>query len=195
MATVIRGDSRRAARLAALRPAALVVSIGPAESGDEPVARIGVSIQDEALARRLTGAVTRALRAEVATPPREVRVVRVRSRKALDRLGARVAGAIAVVPVTARSTRRAGELVDALRALGVAGIQLAWQEEGPPRGAAEARVFAILERARATPGRAPVVLARGDEPVDALRILVDRRSSSPQARRASPVPGRGVSGR
>jgi hypothetical protein len=139
------------------------------------MARVGVSVQDEALARRLTGAMTRALRAAVATPPGEVAVVRARSRKGLDRLGSRVAGAIVVVPVSARSARRAGELVDALRARGAAGIQLAWQEAGPPRGAAEARLFAILERARATPGRAPVVLARGEEPVDALRILVDHR--------------------
>jgi hypothetical protein len=175
MTAVIRGDTRRAARLAAAQPSALVVSIGPAEGTDEPVACIGVSVCDEALARRLTDAMTRALQAAVAPPPAKVAVVRVRSRKALDRLGSRVGGAIAVVPVTARSTRRAGEIVDTLRAMGAAGIQLVWQEEGPPHGAAEARVFAILERARATPGRAPVVLARGEEPVDALRILVDRR--------------------
>ena len=175
MTTVIAGDIRRAARLALADRAALVVSIGGEEHPGAEVARIDVSVASDALARRLTSAMTRALRAAVARPPRPIAVVRVRSRAALDRLGARVAGAIAVVPVTAGSVRRAAELVDALRARGAAGIQLAWDEDGPPRGAAEVRMFALLEQVRATPGRAPVVLARGHEPVDALRILVDLR--------------------
>ena len=133
-----------------------------------------MSVQDEALARRLLDAMTAAIEAE-ARPPRPFPVVRVRSRKALERVGATVAGAIAVVPLTARNLRWAGEIVEALRAAGALGVQLVWDGREPPREAAEARVFAILEQARATPGRAPVVLARGDEPVEALRILVDRR--------------------
>lgn len=175
MATVVRADARRAARLAAECPAALVVSIGAAGSAREPVARIGVSVQDEALAGRLVGAMTRAVRAALAAPVREIAVVRVRSRKALDRLGTRVDGAIAVVPLTARNLRRAGELVEALRTAGAAGVQLAWDGRDPTREAAEARVFAILEQARATPGHAPVVLARSEEPVEALRILIAHR--------------------
>ncbi len=184
MATLFQGDARRAARLAAEHPAALVVSVGPGggaapDASPPPVARIDVSVQDGALARRLTAAMTRALRAAVASPPREIAVVRVRSRKALARLGAEVAGAIAVVPVTARNLRRAGEIVEALLAAGAAGVQLAWDGREPSREAAEAKVFAILEQARSKPGRAPVVLARSEEPVEALRILVDHRRGHP----------------
>jgi hypothetical protein len=139
------------------------------------VAQIGVSVRDEALARRLAGAMTRAVQAAAAAPPREIAVVRVRSRRGLDRLGTAVAGAIAVVTLTPRNLRRVGEIVERLRAAGVAGVQLVWDGREPPREAAEARVFAILEQARATPDQAPVVLARGREPAFALRILVDRR--------------------
>ncbi len=175
MATVLRGDARRAARLATEQPASLVVSIGPPGDAAAPVAQIGVSVRDAALARRLADGMVLALRAAVAEPPRETAVVRVRSRKALERLGTQVCGAIAVVPVTTRNLRRVGEIVDALRTAGAAGVQLVWDGREPPREAAEREVFAILERARATPAQAPVMLARGDEPVEALRILVDRR--------------------
>lgn len=175
MATVVRADARRAARLAAECPAALVVSIGASRGAGDPVARIGISVKNGALAERLARAMTRALRAMVAAPLREVATVRVRSRKALDRLGSRVDGAIAVVPLTTRSLRHAGELVEALRAAGAAGVQVAWDGRDPTRQAAEARVFAILEQARATPGKAPVVLARGEEPVEALRFLIAHR--------------------
>jgi hypothetical protein len=187
MTTVLRGQPHRAARLAAKHPATLVVSVGPlpateaakgaqaAPAPSDPVAQVGVSVRDEALARRLVDAIAAALEAE-ARAPRAVEAVRVRSRKALERVGARVAGAIAVVPLTARNLRRAGEIVEALRALGALGVQLAWDGREPPPEVAEARVFAILEQARATPARAPVVLSRGEEPAEALRILVDRRS-------------------
>jgi hypothetical protein len=139
------------------------------------VARIGVSVRDRALARRLVAAMTGALRAALAAPVHELAVVRVRSRKSLDRLGVRVDGAIAIVPLTARNLRRAGALVEGLRTAGAAGVQLVWDGCTPAREAAEATVFAILEQARATPTRAPVVLARGEEPVEALRILVAQR--------------------
>jgi hypothetical protein len=175
MAIVVQGDPKRAARRAAARPEDLVVSIGPDGPVDGPVTQIGVSVRDKALARRLAGAMTRAVQAAVATPPREIAVVRVRSRRGVDRLGTAVAGALAVVTVTARNRRWVGEIVERLRAGGVAGVQLVWDGLDPPREAAEAPVFAILERARATPDQAPVVLARGREPVEALRILVDRR--------------------
>jgi len=175
MATVVRADARRAARAATASPAALVVSIAAAGGAGDPVARIGISVRDKALATRLAGAMTRAVRAVVSTELREMAVVRVRSRKSLERLGTRVGGVIAVVPLTARNLRRAGDLVEALRAAGAAGIQLVWDGREPSREAAEARVFAILERARATPGQAPVVLARGEEPAEALRILIAHR--------------------
>ncbi len=77
--------------------------------------------------------------------------------------------------MTARNLRRVGEIVEGLRTGGALGVQLVWDGSEPPREVAEARVFAVLEQARATPGRAPVVLARGDEPVESLRILVSRR--------------------
>jgi uncharacterized protein with beta-barrel porin domain len=175
MASVVRADARRAARLAARSPTELVVSVAASGGAGDPVARIGVSVRDKALATRLAGAMTRAVRAVVSAPLREVAVVRVRSRKALERLGGGVDGAIAVVPLTARNLRRAGEVVEALRAAGAAGVQLAWDGREPSREAAEAKVFAILERARATPGQAPVVLAHGEEPVEALRILIAHR--------------------
>jgi hypothetical protein len=175
MAIVVQGDPERAARRAAAHPADLVVSIGPSGPAEGPMAQIGVSVRDEALAQRLAGAMTRAVQAAVATPPREIAVVRVRSRRGLDRLGTVVAGALAVVTVTPRNLQRVGEIVERLRTGGVAGVQLVWDGLDPPREAAEAPVFAILERARATPDQAPVVLARGREPVEARRILVDRR--------------------
>jgi hypothetical protein len=175
MATVVRADARRAARMAAASPAELVMSIAAVGGAGDPVARIGISVRDKTLAARLAGAMTRAVRAVVSAPLREMAVVRVRSHKSLEHLGAGVAGAIAVVPLTARNLRRAGELVEALRAAGAAGVQLVWDGREPSREVAEARVFAILERARATPGQAPVVLARGEEPVEALRILIAHR--------------------
>jgi hypothetical protein len=175
MAIILRGDPRRAARLAAERPEALVICVGDARKGDGPVAHIGVSVRSAALARKLEGAMTRALKAATATTPRATAIVRVRSRKAAERLGARVAGAIAVVPVTARNVRRVGEIVESLRAAGAAGVQVVWDGREPPREAAEASVFAVLERARATPAEAPVVLASGEEPVESLRILIENR--------------------
>jgi hypothetical protein len=129
---------------------------------------------------------TRALRKAVALTPRELAVVRVRSRAALERVRPRVAGAIAVVPVTGRNLRRVAEIVEALRAADVAGVQVVWDGCDPPREVAEARVFAILEQARAAPGRPPVVLARGEEPVEALRILIELRALA--AAEASPRP-------
>jgi hypothetical protein len=171
MARVIRGDLRRAARLAAAHPTALVVSVGEARAVREPVAHIGVSVKDPALARRLEGAIARAVRGRIATEAPALEAVRIRSRKMLERLRDRVAGAIAVVPVTDRNLRWLQELVDALRDAGVAGVQLVWDGREPSREVAEGRVFAVLEHARATPGRPPVVLARGEEPVEALRML------------------------
>jgi hypothetical protein len=175
MASVIRADPRRAARLAARRPTGLVVSIGAASSAGGPVARVGVWVRDRVLAARLARAMTRTLRRAVALPSRELAVVRVPSRRALERIGGSVEGAIAVVPLTRRNLRHAGAIVEALRAAGAAGVQLAWDGHDPAREVAEARVFEILEHARATPAQPPVVLARGEEPVEALRILIAHR--------------------
>lgn len=157
-------------------PAALLVWVGDERMAGpvKPCARIGVSVKDASLARQLMDAMAGAIPPAV---PHEHPVVRVVSRKALARLASRLQGVIAVVPLRASRLRHAGELVEALRAAGVAGVQMAWDAPEPPRGAAEARVFAILEQARATPGRPPVVLARGEAVVEALRILVDFRST------------------
>jgi len=175
MAIVVRRDARRAARAAAQHPGGIVLSVGEADTSGDAVARIGLSVKDAALARQLAVAMARALRRAAAKAPAELPVVRVRSRKALAGLGLGVAGAIAIVPVTPRNLRRVGEIVEALRAAGVAGVQLVWDGGQPSRHLAEARVFAVLERARETPGLPPVVLASSDDPVEALRILVAAR--------------------
>jgi hypothetical protein len=174
---VIRGNDREAARLAAKRATALVVSIGERPSAKDPVVRIRVSVRDAALARRMTRAIIRSLRAAAPDRLPNVPILRVSSRKAFDRLRDPVVGAIAVVPVTAHNRRSLAPLVESLRASGVAGVQLAWDGRDPSRGAVEASVFAVLERARASPGRAPVILAPGEKVVESLRILA--RVSAP----------------
>jgi hypothetical protein len=180
MPSVIPSDQRRAARLAARRPTDLVVWIGTvsdagAANGSGPVARVGVSVRDRRLAARLTKAMTRTLRAAVALPIRELSVVRVASRRAVERLGKNVEGTVAIVPLTRRNLRRAAAIVEGLRVAGAAGVQVAWNGCEPARESAEATVFKILERARATPSLPPVVLAHGTEPVAALRILIAHR--------------------
>jgi hypothetical protein len=152
-----------------------VVSIGMSRGSGGQVAHVGVSVRDRALAGRLAQAMTRTLRAVVALPLPAHSVVRVPSRRALERLGATVQGVFAIVPLTAKNLRRAGAIVDGLRSAGVAGVQVVWDGRDPGREIAEATVFDILERARATPSLPPVVLARGEEPVEALRILVAHR--------------------
>ncbi|MCL2450270.1 MAG: hypothetical protein FWD17_15090 [Polyangiaceae bacterium] len=133
--------------------------------------RIRASVRDPALARRMTRAITRALRAAAPGGLPDLPVVRVASRKSFERLRDPLAGAIAVVPVTERNRRSLGPLVESLRASGVAGVQLAWDGRNPSRRAVEASVFAVLEGARATPGRAPVVLAPSESVMESLRIL------------------------
>jgi len=164
MATVITFDVRRAARRAEAEPSSLIVWIGaatalPRASGS--FAAIRVSVRRRALAAKLTKAMADATRA-IADPA----------------LGTE--GAIAVVKVTARNLRRLGERVEALRASGVLGVQLVWDGRDPAPAIAEAKVFAVLERARSTPLQVPVVLARDEEPVPALRILVAARGKKEQ---------------
>lgn len=100
--------------------------------------------------------------------------------RAIDPPAALTEGAIAVVKVTARNLRRLGERVEALRESGALGVQLVWDGRDPSPAIAEASVFAVLERARATPGKAPVVLARSEAPVESLRILVAARGKKGQ---------------
>ena len=157
----------------------LVVRIA-AERG--PAAQIAVAVADPELARAVTEAISAALAdtaAQLAAATEQVAaapVVRLRSRKGVVRESARVAGAVAIVPVTARNARHLAALIDGIRAAGALGIQLVWDGATPPRAEVERHVFAALERARATPGQPPVVLAPSVEPATALHILVAHRA-------------------
>jgi hypothetical protein len=174
MAKIVRSDARRSA---SAPPAELVVAVDiGAKRHRAPVAQIWVRVRDRLAARRIARGMTRGLGAAAAVPAGHHAVIRVPSRRTLERLGPDVGAAIAVVPVRAKNLRRLAEIVERLREGGAAGVQLAWDGRDPPRSVAEARVFAILERARATPALPPVVLAAGEAPVEALRILIAHRT-------------------
>jgi hypothetical protein len=169
MARVVTGAARR-------RGSELLVRVGPADAAPEPDrAEVRIAARSAVLSRRLGSAVKAALHAQAAIEAPSPPVVRVPSRRALSRLGAEVVGAIAVVPVRARNLRFAAEIVDGLREAGAAGVQLWWDGEDPPQERAEGRIFAILERARSTPSKAPVVLSRSAAPAESLRILIGAR--------------------
>ena len=136
-------------------------------------ATITVAIADPDLSRAMTAGIAAAMSGG-GEPPADHRAVRVRSRQALARRAASVPGAIAIVPVTVRNAKYLLEIVDGIRAAGAIGVQLVWN--GADRARIERRVFAVLERARATPNDPPVVLATSDRPIAALRILVAHRS-------------------
>ncbi|HMG21861.1 MAG TPA: hypothetical protein VK607_11105, partial [Kofleriaceae bacterium] len=114
-------------------PGAVPGAVPDAELG---AARVTVAVADPELARALTTAIAAALAeaaAELAPAAASVAgapVVRLRSRKRLARDPGRVAGAIAVVPVTARNARHLVALIDGLRAAGALGIQLVWDGAG-----------------------------------------------------------------
>lgn len=137
-------------------------------------AAISIAIADARLSRAMTRAIGSAVRgASASLASGELPVVRLRTRRRLESLGdGALAGVIAVVRVTERNARRLPDLVDAIRAARPLGVQLVWDGRSPERARVERHVFAVLERARATPSGPPVVLARGEEPVEALRILV-----------------------
>jgi hypothetical protein len=117
---------------------------------DDLEIRIAVHVADPTLAAALEAELSRAL-AVPPPPPCDVAIVR----------------------VTRDNARSLVRRVDELRAAGAAAIQLVWDG----RGRIERHVFAALERGRASPAAAPVVLADTDEPVVALRILVAHRRS------------------
>jgi len=171
--------------------AALVVRVAPYTPGGATPreASIGVAIADPSLAQAITAAVAAAIRdaGPDRAPADRARTVRLRSRKRLACVAGQLAGAIAIVPVTARNARHLVALVDGIRAAGAAGVQLVWDGAVPPRAAVERHVFAVLERARATPNDPPVVLATSDLPVAALHLLVAHRPpSTPSTRRDEP---------
>jgi hypothetical protein len=152
---------------------------GPASSAD--IAKVAIAIADAELACAMTAAVADAIRGAAAaagmTQPGDLPVVRLRSRKRLACVAGALAGAIAIVHVTARNARHLVALIDGIRAAGAAGVQLVWDGAEPPRAEVERHVFAALERARAMPNEAPVVLAASGEPVSALHLLVAHRAS------------------
>ena len=170
--------------------ASLVVRVGPypAEAIATDVAGIAVGVADPDRGRALMAAIARAVAdalrslAAATAPVERAPVVILRSRKRLARDADRLAGAIAIVPVTARNARHLVALIDGLRAAGAIGIQLAWDGADPARvdtrAKIERHVFAALEHARATPNQPPVVLSANDRPVTALHLLVAHRSPS-----------------
>jgi hypothetical protein len=179
MATVVRRDTAKAVRLAEGDKRALIVAVGPVqEKAHAGVAEIGICVARSGLASKLEQAIARALGPVVSAPLPPPSVVRVASRKTLDRLGALVFGRFAVVPITAKNLGRVGEIVEGLRRAGVSGVQLVWDGQSPSRAVAEPKVFAILERARATPSDPPVVLSSNAELVESLRILARREAGS-----------------
>ena len=170
---------------------ALVVRVAPYTAGsDRAAAReasIGVAIADPALAQAVTAAIAAAVQAAVPErppPDRTPPTVRLRARKTVAVRADQLAGAIAIVPVTARNARHLVELIERVRAAGALGVQLVWDGAVPPRAAVEHHVFGVLERARATPSQAPVVLAASDQPAPALQLLMAHRS--PSTRRDEP---------
>lgn len=156
-----------------------------------PEAAISVAIGDPVLAGALTDAVAAAVAAAVADSfagarPSEIRTIAIRSRKALARVAGELAGAIAIVAVTARNARHLIALVDQLRAAGAAGIQLVWDGATPPRAEVERHVFAVLEHARATPAAPPVVLAASPPTAPPVVLAATSSASPPPAPAASP---------
>jgi hypothetical protein len=153
----------------------LVVRIG---ARDPNAACIVPQVADPELARAITSGIVEALRGvgdKLAGTTTAEATIRVRSRKRVVELAEQLAGAIAVVEVTRRNARHLVALVDGLRAAGVAGIQIAWDGT-----IGERHVFAALERARAAPTAAPVVLAplKSPRPVAALRVVLAHRRQS-----------------
>ncbi len=141
---------------------------------------VSVSIADPVLAKATAAAVSAALRSELdALRPRALRVVHVRTRKRLARLGVEaLSGAVVVVRITEQSARYLVEIVEGARAAGALGVQLVWDGLAPARERVEIYVFAVLEQARATPSGPPVVLAEAARPSMALQILMQQRSAT-----------------
>jgi hypothetical protein len=163
----------------------LIVRVAPHGEPSPPgVASVAVAIADPERRRALTAAIADALTgalheaAPAVEAARRAPIVRLRSRKRLARVSIRLGGAIAIVRVTARNAHHLVELVDGIRAAGASGVQLVWDGVAPPRADVERHVFAVLERARATPSQPPVVLATSDRPACALHVLVAQRSPS-----------------
>ena len=162
-------------------PETSIVDVEPL-SGGRFAATVRISVEDATLRAELDRAISDALRAAISTDIEDdPRVVRLRTKKRFERLGAEgVTRAIVVVRVTESNARRLPDLVERIRAAGALGVQLVWDGESPQRAHVERHVFAVLEQARATPGGPPVVVATAEEPAFSLRVLIAH-----QIRRAS----------
>lgn len=159
----------------------------PTVIGDPNGAAISVAIRDPDLARAVATAITSAVAAATASLSlahvRELPVVRLRTHRRLAALDREAFdGAVAIVRVTEGNARRLPELVEAIRAQAPLGVQLVWDGHAPARARVERYVFAVLERARATPGGPPVVLSTSTTPVAALRILIANRRRKDESR-------------
>jgi hypothetical protein len=138
---------------------------------------VKVAIADARLATIVENAIERAIEAtRVAVPPFVPPIVRLRTQRRLDRLGGeRIAGKLVIVRVTTTNARRLPDLVERIRALSPAGVELVWDPPPDERSRSERYIFAVLEKARATPAGPPVVVARSCEPDIALSILMGHR--------------------
>jgi hypothetical protein len=147
-------------------------------------AAVKVSISDADRARAVTRSIERAVAEVVASrPPDESwRVVRFRTQKRLAEIAPTLDGALAVVRVTTANAHKLVAFVAAARGAGVAGVQLVWDGEAPPRERVERHVFAALEAARAAPAEAPVVLCAREAVAPALSWLATSRLRKGPAR-------------
>jgi hypothetical protein len=134
---------------------------------------VEIRVADRRLAEAISRRVVASLEGAMASLPVATaeRVVRFRTNRRLAELEASgLDGALAIVRVTVANARRLGEYAERACAAGAVGVQLVWDGESPPRDRVERWVFDALERARAAPKRAPVVLARTSIPLEILRM-------------------------
>ncbi|MCL2724106.1 MAG: hypothetical protein FWD69_06670 [Polyangiaceae bacterium] len=150
----------------------LAVSTGKRPCREDRLhATITVSIEDRKLAGRVTRQVKDALDAQATQIESGlVRVVCVQRISDID--VATMAGAVVVVPVTARNHRRLPEFVSVLREARPLGVQLVWDGVTPSREDVEQSIFLVLERAREKRKGPPVVLAKSERPVFALLLAI-----------------------
>lgn len=142
-----------------------------------------IAIADKRLAEAVRQAIANAVRMATPLVTESPRVVRLRTMRKLSLLGPEaIRDAIVVVRLHSSGTRRLPKLVEAIRAMNPAGIQIVWDGFEPSRREAERYVFATLEHARATPSGPPVVLSKDRAPEFALRILIAQRRPSEGAR-------------
>jgi hypothetical protein len=143
-------------------------------------ANVRISVKDDRLAARISRGVRRSVekaREELTSDPRDVRVVRFRTSARLAALEpAGFTGALVVIRVTSANLRRLSGFIDRAKAGGAYGVQLVWDGKQPLRDAAEPYIFRELERARALPREAPVVVAESARPASGLVFMARHRA-------------------